>query len=57
MSLQSWFRGLSVSDAEVRAEIWRLGARHLGEPLEGALLELSCSNLSRGRDELLRACV
>jgi hypothetical protein len=57
MSLQSWWRGFSVSDADVRAEIWRLGTRHLGEPLKGALLELKSSDLPHSRDQLLRACV
>jgi hypothetical protein len=57
MSLQSWLRSFSVSDADVRAEIWRLGARHRGEPLKGALLELKNSDLDHDRDQLLRACV
>ncbi len=57
MNLSSWFRGVSVSDAEVRAEIWRLGTRHLGWPLEGALDELTKPGLAPGRAVLLRACV
>lgn len=45
------------SEAEVRAEIWSLGARHLGWPLEGALDELKAANLKPARAQLLRACV
>lgn len=47
----------SVAKAEVRAEIWRLGERHLGWPLEGALAELKEPNLPVARAILLRACV
>ena len=43
--------------AEVRAEIWRLGVRHVGWPLEGALNELKDPNLPVQRAVLLRACV
>lgn len=57
MSLASWWRGAMPSDAEVRAEIWSLGARHLGWPLEGALDELKGSGLTPARAQLLRACV
>lgn len=57
MSLFSWFAGATVSEAEVRAEIWRLGTRHLGWPLEGALDELKAPDLSTARAQLLRACV
>jgi hypothetical protein len=57
MSLASWFAAASVSDAEVRAEIWRLGARHRGEPLEGALAELKAAELSEAEAVLLQACV
>jgi hypothetical protein len=57
MSLFSWFSAGTVSEAEVRAEIWRLGARHLGQPLEGALDELKAADLPASRAVLLRACV
>lgn len=57
MGLFSWFSGRSVDAAEVRAEIWRLGTRHLGQPLEGALDELRSPNLTPQRATLLRACV
>ena len=40
-----------------RAEIWRLGVRHVGWPLKGALEELREPNLSLDRTVLLRACV
>jgi hypothetical protein len=57
MGLFSWFRTAEVSDADVRAEIWRLGSRHLGQPLEGALKELAAPSLPAARASLLRACV
>lgn len=58
MSLSSWFgTGVAISEAEVRAEIWRLGTRHLGWPLEGALDELKTPDLPPARAQLLRACV
>lgn len=47
----------SVAAAEVRAEIWRLGVRHVGWPLEGALEELKEPGLPVERAVLLRACV
>ena len=47
----------AAADAEVRAEIWKLGVRHVGWPLEGALEELREPNLSMERTVLLRACV
>jgi hypothetical protein len=46
-----------VAKAEVRAEIWRLGERHRGWPLEGALAELKEPGLPVARAMLLRACV
>jgi hypothetical protein len=46
-----------VADNEVRAEIWRLGTRHVGWPLEGALAELEDPDLTPARATLLRACV
>jgi len=57
MSLFSWLASAGVTEAEVRAEIWRLGTRHLGWPLEGALDELKAPDLSAARAQLLRACV
>lgn len=56
MSFSSWFQGGGVSEAEIRAEIWRLGASSLGWPLEAALDELKSPNLSPDRARLLRAC-
>jgi len=52
-----WLGGGPVSDAAVRAEIWSLGVRHHGWPLEGALEELKSAGLGAGRANLLRACV
>lgn len=57
MGLFSWFLGPAVSEADVRAEIWRLGARHSGWPLEGAVAELNGGGLPAGRAQLLRACI
>jgi hypothetical protein len=57
MSLASWFQNASVSEAEIRTEIWHLGTRHLGWPLEGALDELKAADLPARRASLLRACV
>jgi hypothetical protein len=52
-----WLPGAAVSEREVRTEIWRLGTRHRGRPLEGALDELKAPGLSTSRAQLLRACV
>jgi hypothetical protein len=57
MGLFGWFSSGAVNPAEVRAEIWRLGTRHRGQPLEGALGELKAGGLPAARVELLRACV
>jgi hypothetical protein len=56
LNFREWFNG-GVSAAEVRAEVWRLGARHRGEPLRGALDELAGGDISPARSTLLRACV
>lgn len=57
MSLSSWMQNTAVSEAEVRAEIWRLGTQSLGRPLEGALDELKAPDLPARRARVLRACV
>lgn len=57
MSLLSWFSRLAPSPAEIRAEVWNLGVRYHGEPLEGALRELRGSTVTVNRALLLRACV
>jgi hypothetical protein len=57
MGLFSWLGVAAVSEADVRAEIWKLGVRHNGWPLEGALDELRVAGLTSGRADLLRACV
>lgn len=57
MNLFSRFLQPRVAEQEVRAEIWRLGSRHLGEPLAGALSELKASGVSAERAILLRACI
>ena len=57
MRMFSWFSADPVTDADVRAEIWRLGARHRGQPLEGALQELKAPDLPAREVTLLRACI
>jgi hypothetical protein len=57
MNLLSMIFRPGLAEAEVRAEIWRLGVRHVGWPLEGAIAELREPNLSLDRTVLLRACV
>jgi len=57
MSFMSWLRGVAPSEADIRAEIWNLGVRHHGLPLEGALEELGTSGLPATRVVLLRACI
>ncbi len=56
MNLFSWLPG-GPSEADVRAEVWKLGVRHRGEPLDGALAELKARDLSAERSQLLQACV
>ena len=46
-----------VTDEAIRMEIFSLGARHRGEPLDGARLELRATRLDRDRSRLLRAVV
>ena len=57
MNFAAWFRSASISEADVRLEIWRLGARHRGWPLEGAREELAQKDIASNRADLLRACV
>jgi len=57
MKLSDWFAEKTISDADVRAEVWKLGTRHGGYPLEGALKELEAPGLGGRQANLLRACV
>jgi hypothetical protein len=57
MNFAAWLRSPHPSAAEIRSEIWKLGGRHLGRPLEGALAELKSLDLAPARARLLRACV
>jgi len=57
LRLWSWLPALTPDDADVRSEVWRLGTRHRGEPLQGALEELKAADLTPERARLLRACV
>jgi hypothetical protein len=56
MSLFSWLPS-GPSEADVRSEVWKLGVRHRGEPLDGAIAELKAGDLSAERSKLLQACV
>jgi hypothetical protein len=55
--LRRLFGPAPVGKAEIRAEVWRLGVRHFGRPLEGAREELKARDLPAHRVQLLRACV
>jgi hypothetical protein len=61
MNLFSWLPEswslAGASAADVRAEVWKLGVRHRGEPLAGAQAELKTGGLSAERAQLLQACV
>jgi hypothetical protein len=57
MGLLDWFSSLGPSPAEVRAEVWRLGVRHHGYALDGAVKELADGVASPARAALLKACV
>ena len=57
MAAWSWLAAVFPDDAEVRSEIWRLGNRDRGEPLEGAREELKAPDLAPARAQLLRASV
>lgn len=53
----AWLFPPQPSYAEVRAEVWSLGARHLGDALWGARQELDAPDITSSRAFLLRACV
>ena len=57
MKLLDVFKSPGVSAAQVRLEIFSLGARHQGDPLAGALRELQDGGLDDQRRSLLRAVV
>jgi hypothetical protein len=57
MNLFAWLPTGGPSEADVRSEVWKLGVRHRGEPLDGALQELKAGDLSAERSQLLQACV
>ena len=57
MALFPWLARLGPTEEEVRGEVWRLGVRYRGEPLEGAKQELSAPGLPPARSALLRACI
>ena len=56
-SILTLFGPAPVAKADIRAEVWRLGVRHFGRPLEGAREELKVANLPARRIQLLRACI
>lgn len=53
----AWLFPPQPSTAEVRAEVWNLGARHQGDALSGARHELEEPDITASRATLLRACV
>lgn len=57
MSIMRWLSRQAITDANVRGEIFRLGGRHAGEPLEGARRELKTGGLPFHQAMLLRACI
>jgi hypothetical protein len=58
MSFAAWAtRRSAPSPAEVRAELWSLGVRHYGNPLEGARQELARHGIAPERARLLQACI
>ena len=42
-----------TTDAEIRAEVWKLGVRHHGQALDGALTELRDTSIPPARTALL----
>jgi hypothetical protein len=56
VGLFGWLNSGGPTAAEVRAEVWKLGVRHHGEALQGALDELA-GGVASPRAALLRACV
>jgi hypothetical protein len=60
MTLATLFAGLwgeRIEPREIRAEVWALGTRHCGRPLEGAQAELRAGGLPARRAAVLRAVV
>jgi hypothetical protein len=55
--LMEWIRSKLIVDRAIRAEIFALGGRHLGEVLAGAKAELAESGLDPSRRALLRAVI
>jgi hypothetical protein len=47
----------TVRPQALRAEIYQLGGRHMGEPLAGAVLELADTTITPQRRRLLEAVV
>jgi hypothetical protein len=48
---------MAVTAAQLRQEIFALGGRHMGDPLNGAIIELKDEALSYERRRLLDAVV
>ena len=57
MKVMAWIRSHWIPPAEVRAEIWALGARHRGRVIEGARIEGGGSGVSFRRAILLKAVI
>ena len=56
-SLLTWLRSLVPPAPNVRMEIYALGARHQGEALKGALVELRAPGITVERARVLQAVV
>jgi hypothetical protein len=57
VNLFGWLGGTGVTKAQVRIEVWKLGARNQGEALQAARDELKAGGLTADRIQLLKACV
>lgn len=56
-ALLAFLRSHWIPEAEVRAEAWALGGRHLGRVVEGARAELKTGTVPLRRAILLKAVI
>lgn len=57
LGLLERLRPWRLTDHEIRAEAWALGARHQGQVMDGAMAEARAPNISLRRAILLRAVI
>ena len=55
--LVGWLRSFAVTKHQVRAEVFALGGRHLGQVLDGARTESRAPGISLQRAILLKAVI